>query len=223
MKETPDHQRLEEELVLVKMREAEAQLAIKELQKTIHVLNLEYQEFLNNRTAAVNSLSSPVTTNSTNQEVRVIEEELLKVKMREAETQSEMKSINLKIMQLDTEKQVAYNQIKRKDEEFRLLNAEILQMKETGLDTSKSIMEHKRLLDDKEALLKEQNMTHKLQEVEDAHIIAELKQRVASLEVQLQEVVTTGQLNDNDKNMYLYNGIGASTDKLYNEDVRITF
>lgn len=203
------------------MREAEAQLAIKELQKTIHVLNLEYQEFLNNRTAAVNSLSSPVITNSNNQEVRVIEEELLKVKMREAETQSEMKSINLKIMQLDTEKQVAYNQIKRKDEEFRMLNAEILQMKETGLDTSKSIMEFKRLLDDKEALLKEQNMTHKLQEVEDAHIIAELKQRVASLEVQLQEVVTTGQLNDNDKNMYLYNGIGASTDKLYNEDVRI--
>ncbi len=42
-------------------------------------------------------------------------------------------------------------------------------------------------------------MTHKLQEVEDAHIIAELRQRVASLEVQIQEFVTTGQLNDNEK------------------------
>jgi len=168
LRETPDHQRLEEELVLVKMREAEAQLAIKELQKTIHVLNLEYQEFLNNRSAAVNSLSAgPVIINKEqNQDLHVIEEELLKVKMREAETYSEMKSINLKIMQLDTEKQVAYNQIKRKDEEFRNLTAEILQMKETGLDTSKILMEYRRQLDDKEALIKEQSMTHQ----REAHV-----------------------------------------------------
>lgn len=103
LRDTPGNQILEEELVLVKMREAEAQLAIKELQKTIHVLNLEYQEFLNNRNAAVNSLSSPVMSNANPQNYQVIEEELLKVKMREAESQSEMKSINLKIMQLDTE------------------------------------------------------------------------------------------------------------------------
>lgn len=222
LRETPDNQRLEEELVLVKMREAEAQLAIKELQKTIHVLNLEYQEFLNNRNAAVNSLSTPVMNSSNNQNYQIIEEELLKVKMREAETQSEMKSVNLKIMQLDTEKQVAYNQIKRKDEEFRNLNAEILHMKETGLDTSKSLMDFRRQLDDKEAQLKELNMTHKLQEIEDAHIIAELKQRVASLEVQIQELVTTGQLNDNEKHLYLCNGFGASTDKLgeFSDDVK---
>lgn len=222
LRETPDNQRLEEELVQVKMREAEAQLAIKELQKTIHVLNLEYQEFLNNRSAAVNSLNSaPVNTN-VNQDYRVIEEELLKVKMREAETQSEMKSVNLRIMQLDTEKQVAYNQIKRKDEEFRSLSAEILQMKETGLDTSKSLMDYRRQVDDKDALLKELKMTHKLQEIEDAQLIAELKQRVASLEVQLQELVTTGQLQDNEKHMFLCNGIGASTDKLgdFNDDMK---
>ena len=139
------------------MREAEAQLAIKELQKTIHVLNLEYQEFLNNRQAFI--LSSPssqaisvtngnstvatssttATTNSSssnggnnnngasqpgandsvsssNSSVVVVnktqiggmqyqqlEEELLKIKLREAEALSEMKSLNLKLMQLDTE------------------------------------------------------------------------------------------------------------------------
>ncbi len=59
------------------------------------------------------------------------------------------------------------------------------------------------LKDDKEAQLKELKMTHKLQEVEDAHIIAELRQRVASLEVQIQEFVTTGQLNENEKNFYM--------------------
>lgn len=114
---------------------------------------------------------------------------------------------------------MAYNQIKRKDEEFRSLNAEILQMKETGLDTSKTLMEYKRQIDDKDALLKELKMTHKLQEMEDAHTIAELKQRVASLEVTVQEILTTGQLNDNEK-ILLCNGIGASTDKLNTDDMK---
>ena len=88
-------------------------------------------------------------------------------------------------------------------------------MKEKELDIKMSLMEFRRQLDDKEALVKESNMTHKLQEAEDAHLIAELRQRVASLEVQIQELVTTGQLNDeNAKNFHLYNGISASTDKL---------
>ena len=111
LREAPDNQRFEEELVQVKMREAESQLAIKELQKTIHVLNLEYQEFLNNRSAAIASINvAAVSGNSSLQslsinrpEYQLMEEELLRVKMREAETQSEMKSIGFKMMQLDTE------------------------------------------------------------------------------------------------------------------------
>jgi hypothetical protein len=207
------------------MRDAEAQLAIKELQKTIHVLNLEYQEFLNNRNAAIYQLSSLNGTSSDGQnriDNQAMEEELLKIKMREAESQSEKKSISLKMMQLDTEKQVAYNQIKRQDEEIRKLNAQILEMKEKELDIKMSLMEFRRQLDDKEALVKESKMTHKLQEAEDAHLIAELRQRVASLEVQIQELVTTGQLNDNAKNFNLYNGISASTDRLvdFNDDLR---
>jgi hypothetical protein len=214
------------------MREAEAQLAIKELQKTIHVLNLEYQEFIKNRSAAILSLSTSSVTlngngstmssssNSTNSDMQTLEEELLKVKMREAETQSEMKSLNLKLMQLETEKQVAYNQIKRQDDEIRKLNLQIQLMQEKEMDTTKQIFEYRRQLDDKEAQVKESNMTHKLHEAEDAHVIAELRQRVASLEVQIQELVTTGQLNDSDKN--LYNCISGSTDKIvdFNDDMK---
>jgi hypothetical protein len=140
LRENPDNARIEEELVQVKMRDAEAQLAIKDLQKTIHVLNLEYQEFLNNRQAFM--LSSSALTSSSSSSVngggnsngannnlvpggdftvkgmmmagggggsnnlsqcQQLEEELLKVKLREAEAQSEMKSMSLKLMQLDTE------------------------------------------------------------------------------------------------------------------------
>lgn len=238
LRETPDVQRLEEELLQVKMRDAEAQLAIKELQKTIHVLNLEYQEFLNNRSAVILSLSngsssashSPDKTivNNThssgnNRSDQSLEEELLKIKMREAEALSEMKSLNLKLMQLDTEKQVAYNQIKRQDEEIRKLNAQIQQTLEKEQDSKSQLTEYRRQLDDKEAQLRESNMTHKIQEVEDASVIAELRQRVASLEVHVQELLTTGQLNDADKNFNFYNGISSSTDKLldFNDEIKL--
>lgn len=225
LRDTPDIQRLEEELVQVKMREAEAQLAIKELQKTIHVLNLEYQEFLNNRTAVITTLNNgPGSENKPlpNIEIQSLEEELLKVKMREAETQSEMKSLNLKLMQLDTEKQVAYNQIKRQDEEIRKLNCQITLMCEKEQESKSQLMEYRRQLDDKEALLKESMMTHRIQEIEDASVIAELKQRVASLEVQIQEFLTTGQLNDTCKTFHLFNGMSGSIDKLIdiNEDLK---
>jgi hypothetical protein len=103
-------------------------------------------------------------------------------------------------------------------------------MKEKELDAKSQLMENRRQLDDKEALVKELNMTHKLHEAEDAHVIAELRQRVAALEVHIQELVTTGQLNYNND---LYNGkgggsnyglnsIGASTDKLadFNDDMK---
>ena len=40
-------------------------------------------------------------------------------------------------------------------------------------------------------------MVHKLKELEDSHIIAELRQRVAALEVNIQELVTTDQIKEN--------------------------
>lgn len=217
LRETPDHQRLEEELLQVKLREAEAQLAIRDLQKTIHVLNLEYQQFLDNRQAAMFQMQGQSQDSNANkfQNSQAIEEELLKIKMREAETQSEKKSISLKLMQLDTEKQVAYNQIKRQDEEIRSLNHQIKTLKEKELDTKMSLMEFRRQLDDKQAEVTESKMSHKLHEAEDTHLIAELRQKCASLEVQLQELVTTRQLNDNEKQFMLYNTcISSSTDKL---------
>lgn len=159
------------------MREAEAQLAIKELQKTIHVLNLEYQEFLNNRQAfilasAMAGPASPLASNgsgssstssigggslpgASSSEATVVsngktaaaaaatsgntganqspqyhqlEEELLKVKLREAEAVSEMKSLNLKLMQLDTE----VSSIKCETRRMGMLKLLLTQKKETS-------------------------------------------------------------------------------------------
>lgn len=107
---------------------------------------------------------------------------------------------------------MAYNQIKRQDDEIRKLNQQISQILERELEAKCQLVELRRQMDDKDALLKELNMTHKLQEAEDAHSIAELRQRVASLEVHILELETTGQLN---RDTAIYNNLLAtSTDNL---------
>ena len=218
LRETPDTQRFEEELVQVKLREAEAQLAIKDLQTTLHTLNLEYNEFLHNRQAVVSSLSpsslasasanASISSSSSDQlkngtssssaclDLQVLQEELLRVKMREAESVADFKSISLKMMQLDTEKQVAYNQIKRQDDEIRRLNALLVEHSEKALTCQQQLNEARRHLDNKEAELKESKMLHKLKEAELQHFVAELRQQVASLEVRFQEHVSTGQIQN---------------------------
>jgi hypothetical protein len=92
-------------------------------------------------------------------------------------------------------KNVAYNQIKRQVEEIKCLNAKLREYQDQEQDMKTKLLENRYQLDNKEAIVKESNMVHKLKELEDSHIIAELRQRVASLECTIQELVTTGQLN----------------------------
>ncbi len=96
-----------------------------------------------------------------------------------------------------SKKNVAYNQIKRQVEEIKSLNAKVREYQEQEQDMKTKLLENRYQLDNKEAIVKESNMVHRLKELEDSHIIAELRQRVASLECTIQELVTTGQLNGN--------------------------
>ena len=51
---------------------------------------------------------------------------------------------NLKLIQLETEKQVAYNQIKRQDDEIRKLNLHILLMQEKEIDIAQKYYQIKK-------------------------------------------------------------------------------
>ena len=92
-------------------------------------------------------------------------------------------------------------------------------MLEKELDFKSQVIEYRRQLDNQEAQFKKL----KLQEVEEATVITELRQRVESLEVQIQELVNTRVLNDSDKN--IFNAIATSNENLidFNENVNIKF
>jgi septal ring factor EnvC (AmiA/AmiB activator) len=107
---------LQEELTLVKMRDAEAQAGMNEIRQRIADLNREWQ--LHDSTCMNNN-------NPTNDAYDIIAHELISLKMREAQTDCDNKVLSQKIMDIETQKQVLHNQIKRQDDEVQRIRLEL--------------------------------------------------------------------------------------------------
>jgi len=111
---------LQEELTLVKMRDAEAQMSMNELRQRIADLNREWQ--LHDSTCKT---THNMTNNSSDDAYDLIAHELISLKMREAQTDCDNKVLSRKLMDIETQKQVLHNQIKRQDDELQKVRLEL--------------------------------------------------------------------------------------------------
>ena len=114
---------LQEELTLYKMRNAEAEVNIDEIRQRISDLNREWQ--LHDQTCKTLRESNP--TNDTQETYQILAHELLSFKIREAQTDCDNKFLSQQVMDLETQKQVSYNQLKRQDEEMQRIRLELEQ------------------------------------------------------------------------------------------------
>jgi hypothetical protein len=106
------------------MRDAEAQVNMNELRQRIADLNREWQ--LHDSTCkSTRETTNFSPTNPTNDAYDLIAHELLSVKMREAQTDCDNKHLSQNLMDLETQKQVLYNQIKRQDDEIQRIRLEL--------------------------------------------------------------------------------------------------
>jgi chromosome segregation ATPase len=117
---------LQEELTLVKMRDAEAQVGMNELRQRIADLNREWQSHVST------CKTIREQTNSTNADINsdtfdLITHELLAIKMREAQTDCDNKLLSQNLMDLQTQNHVLHNQIKRQDDEVQKIRLEFEQ------------------------------------------------------------------------------------------------
>lgn len=186
MKETPpDHcvAGLQEELISVKMREAEANLSLKEMRQKIAdlqthwevkfiytfirnrfllyfewILNFSWQKYVSQTSTQV---GSPIINNGQDKNNRTVkaapgstpsppnlkdlQDQLMAVRMREAETFAELKEMRQRVMELETQNHVCTNQIRRQDEEFKNLTAEheLCIQKERELQSQVTEQQHK--------------------------------------------------------------------------------
>ncbi|XP_072015953.1 EVI5-like protein isoform X2 [Amphiura filiformis] len=185
LEEEPGHdvKSMQEELIAVKLREAEANLSIKELRQKVSELEEHWQ-----RTASSRKDRNSKPT------VQALTDELMSVRLREADAVAEIKEMRQRIMELQTSNQMTSNQMRRIEEERVQLSEELDRLEKRKEELQSGLNEASKELCKLEAKSKEEMITVRLRETEANTSVAELKNRISELEIQNAELRTTNTL-----------------------------
>ncbi|KAJ8270909.1 hypothetical protein GJAV_G00120630 [Gymnothorax javanicus] len=185
-----------EELIGVKLREAEAVTGLKELRQQVRDLEEHWQTHLA-RTAGRWKDGAKKST------VTDLQEALMSVRLREAEAQALIRESRQRILELETQNQVQGNQLRRAEQTGRSLQerVEFLTAQNKGLLVQ--LQESRRKQAELECKSKEEVMAGRLREADNMATMAELRQHIAELEIQKEEGKVQGQLNSSDSCQYI--------------------
>ncbi|KAJ8039201.1 Ecotropic viral integration site 5-like [Holothuria leucospilota] len=119
-KEDPNHsvEAMQDELIAVKLREAEANSALKELKQKVNDLEGQWQKQLQRASSNRKQGAAKPT-------IQTLTEELMSVRLREAEAVAELKEVRQRVMELQTQNQMTSNQMRRIEEERLQLKTEL--------------------------------------------------------------------------------------------------
>ncbi|XP_076436734.1 EVI5-like protein isoform X2 [Babylonia areolata] len=190
-----DVQHLQEELIAVKLREAEANLSLKELRQKVNEIETYWESHME-RVAAGSGVKEKVKDKNLKAELKHLQEEVMTVKVKEAKSLADLKETKQKVMELETQNQICQNQIRRMDEENKTLKQKLEECAELERDLRTTIKDLNRKLDDTESKRKEEAMMGRIKEAESVQVIAELRHRIAEIDIQREVLLTAGQLQD---------------------------
>ncbi|XP_043984499.1 EVI5-like protein isoform X3 [Gambusia affinis] len=188
--------RLQEELIGVKLREAEALTGLKELRQQVRDLEEHWQRHLA-RTASRWKDSPKKNTLSE------LQDELMSVRLREAEVQAELRETRQRLLEMETQNQIHSNQLRRAEQESRCLQERVQTLTTQNKDLHVQLQEIKRKQAEIECKSKEEVMAVRLREADNIAAMAELQQQISELEIQKEEGKVQGQLNHTDSSQYI--------------------
>ncbi|KAM6169053.1 ecotropic viral integration site 5 protein homolog isoform 5-T5 [Erethizon dorsatum] len=170
--------RLQEELIAVKLREAEAIMGLKELRQQVKDLEEHWQRHLS-RTSG--RWKDPLKKNAVNE----LQDELMTIRLREAETQAEIREIKQRMMEMETQNQINSNHLRRAEQEVISLQEKVhyLSAQNKGLLTQLS--EAKRKQAEIECKKEEGKLQGQLSKSDSNQYIRELKDQIAELNHEL--------------------------------------
>ena len=127
---------------LIFFREAEGNLALKDLRSKVSELSTMWQKHLkrteNDVTSGAEVPSTPKKLLGSllegKADVTKLEEEVMTSRLKEVEALGELKELRLKVMDLETQTHVYHNQLKRQDEESQKLSEDLDESKKVELD-----------------------------------------------------------------------------------------
>ncbi|XP_077389731.1 ecotropic viral integration site 5 protein homolog isoform X4 [Festucalex cinctus] len=188
--------RLQEELMAMTVREAEALTSLKELRQQVRDLEDHWQRHLA-RTSGRWRESPKKNTLSE------LQDELMSVRLREAEAQAEMRESRQRMLELETQNQIHGNQMRRAEQEARNLQDRVQTLTTQNKDLHSQLQDIKRRQAEMECKSKEEVMAVRLREADNMAAMAELQQQISELEIQKEEGKVQGQLNHSDSNQYI--------------------
>jgi len=197
---------LQEELAASKLREAESNLALKDLRSKVGDLNTMWLKHIksseSNSGTPAEMPSTPkkflgsLLENKVSSTSAKLEEELMSTRLREVASFAELKELRLRVMELETQTQLSLNQLKRQTALVNSLNGELEMKNKQIKDQQDQIEECLRKLTDLESKLKDQSVRERIRDVEKAQSIAELKQVISNLEFQNQQLIKNSEEKD---------------------------
>ncbi|KAF6344492.1 ecotropic viral integration site 5 [Rhinolophus ferrumequinum] len=188
--------RLQEELIAVKLREAEAIMGLKELRQQVRDLEEHWQRHLA-RTSG--RWKDPPKKNAVNE----LQDELMTIRLKEAETQAEIREVKQRMMEMETQNQINSNHLRRAEQEVISLQEKVQYLSAQNKGLLTQLSEAKRKQAEIECKNKEEVMAVRLREADSIAAVAELQQHIAELEIQKEEGKLQGQLNKSDSNQYI--------------------
>ncbi|KAG5314371.1 EVI5 protein, partial [Acromyrmex insinuator] len=202
---TPDNSvaHLQEELIAVKLREAEANLSLKDLRQRVMELSAAWQRHLQEHRSAQSAPAADSTPKkllfweNRGHEVQKFEEDLMTTRIREMEALTEVKELRLKVMELETQVQVATNQLRRQDEGGKVLKDELEAVLAREKDLVAKLREQQHKYSDLESKMKDEAMMARIRDAEHAQQVAELTQKISLLELKNEEMHAEGELRNN--------------------------
>ncbi|NXC19649.1 EVI5 protein, partial [Corythaeola cristata] len=169
--------RLQEELIAVKLREAEALMGLKELRQQVKDLEEHWQRHLARTTGR---WKDPPRKNTVNE----LQDELMTVRLREAETQAELKETKQRMMEMETQNRINSNHLRRAEQEVTNLQGKVQYLSAQNKGLLAQLNEAKRRQAEIECKSKEEVMAVRLREADRIAAVAELQQHIAELEIQ---------------------------------------
>uniref|UniRef100_A0A7N4P4C7 Ecotropic viral integration site 5 n=2 Tax=Sarcophilus harrisii TaxID=9305 RepID=A0A7N4P4C7_SARHA len=187
---------LQEELIAVKLREAEALMGLKELRQQVKDLEEHWQRHLARTTGR---WKDPPRKNTMNE----LQDELMTIRLREAETQAEIREIKQRMMEMETQNQINSNHLRRAEQEVSSLQGKVQCLSTENRELLTQLSEARRRQAETEYKNKEEVMAVRLREADSIAAVAELRQHIAELEIQKEEGKVQGQLNKSDSAQYV--------------------
>lgn len=167
-----------------------------DLRQRVMELNAAWQRHLQEHRSAQSAPAADSTPKkllfweNRGHEVQKLEEDLMTTRLREMEALTEVKELRLKVMELETQVQVATNQLRRQDENGKVLKEELEAALAREKDLAAKLRDQQHKYSDLESKMKDETMMARIRDAEHAQHVAELMQKISLLELKVSRSVT---------------------------------